>query len=90
MNVKCKFINKDLIRVTGAVVENLIEGTKISFTITNFFININHPLNTTTWKLRTFTPEKFFIDSIEKGMSLEYKCYFPCLTCNSGSVTKEK
>ena len=81
--VACKFLasEKDKIKVTGVFIDDIVAQSHISFMITNFFINIKVPRVTNSWVVTVYTPAGDAIDQIKSGLSLEFKCTLPCLTC---------
>ena len=87
LTVRCTFVTDDLIKVEGAFVEDLPRNSRLQFIITNFYINVEKPMTTTSWQLTTFTPGGHFIDTIDNGLNLTYKCHLPCLTCNGKACT---
>lgn len=81
LDVKCTFVNPNLVKVAGIFVDDLVKNSKISFMITNFQVKVTTPLNTKSWVVTVYTPAGHFIDRISSGLHLEFKCHSPCQTC---------
>ena len=61
------------------------KGSNMELTITNMKINVVTPLTTDTWKLTTYLSDgRSMIDTIPGGMTLSFKCNYPCEKCKSG------
>lgn len=52
-------------------------------------INVFKPLTTTSWVLTTKENDaRYGIDRIDSGLTLNFKCTYPCLTCDPNDSTK--
>ena len=46
-------------------------------------VKVDTAMNTTSWTLESFTGEELYsIDKLTSGLTLEYQCNFPCLSCD--------
>ena len=82
--VTCTFVDASTIKVTDLVVDDLIPGTHISLTLTNFEIFVTGPLTSESWVLKVYTKDDYFIETRDQGISLTFLCQEPCQTCKSG------
>jgi hypothetical protein len=53
--------------------------------ITNMILNVDTPITTESWTLTSFVGEMYKIDEIPDGLSFDFECDFPCLTCEPGN-----
>ena len=79
--MKCEFVSDAQIKVSGVVVSDLKEASELKIVITNFFINVVEPIQTSSWHLVSYTEGGHFVDEIDSGLSLKFDCYAPCETC---------
>ena len=80
----CNFVDSKTIKVTDIVVDDLVPGTYISLTITNFEIFVSSPMVSESWILKVHTHDDHFIETRDQGLSLTFLCEAPCQTCKEG------
>lgn len=63
IQVTCTFVDSNTIKVTDIVVDDLVPGTHVSLTITNFEIFVSTPIVSESWVLKVYTQDDHFIET---------------------------
>ena len=87
IKVECEFTDPTHLKISRIFMEDITASSRISLMVSNFEINIQDPTITDTWTLTVFTADGFFIETIDHGLTLEFQCSIPCLTCRKGKPT---
>jgi len=75
------------IRVRKAFDTSDFEPERIQFSIGNY-TNPSDYVETSSFKIRSFTDDDFMIDSREDSLTLNFECARPCQTCLASSNTQ--
>jgi len=82
LEVDChEYVDTDHLKLPGMFVDELPPGSYIHIMITNFYIDVTEPMVTKSWGVTVYTDDDKKIDEVTEGLSLEFDCYPPCLTC---------
>ena len=75
-----------VIKVANILQAEQNPGLQLSLTLTNQKILVKDPQETTSWEMTTYTDSttQYSIDTVKDGLSFEFGCSHPCLTCLDG------
>ena len=90
LDVECTFTGDgDQLKLPGMFVDELPPGSYVHIMITNFYIDVTEPMVTKSWGVTVYTDDDKKIDEVTEGLTLEFKCYPPCLTCASSGLRRD-
>ena len=74
-----------MVKVTNLLPWEQNPGLQLSLTLTQQKIKVVNPTITNSWQMITFTDisTAYAIDQIKAGLSFDFPCNLPCLTCKA-------
>ena len=60
-------------------------GDNLTISIENCLLNVTEKVLTSSWNISTLTVDGYAIDRVDQGLSINFSCNAPCLTCSSES-----